>query len=171
MPKRQHSTKIPEQMQSYYQAITALTDAFCDQHLDDEYQKMAHFVAAALCRKKSCPLTSGKNHIWAGAIIHAIGTINFLFDKSEKPYVSTADLATAFNSSQSTIGNRAKQIRELLKMRHMDHHWMLQSSIEQSSMAWMVTFNGFIVDARSLPVEIQQAAYEKGLIPYISSEN
>jgi hypothetical protein len=170
MPKRQHSIKVPEQMQSYYQFITALTDTFCDQSLDVDYQQMARFVTAALCRKKLSPLISGKSNVWAGAIIHAIGTINFLFDKSEKPYVSTADLATAFNSSQSTIGNKAKQIREILKMRRFDHHWMLQSSIEHSSMAWMITFNGFIVDARSLPVEIQQAAYEKGLIPYVSSE-
>ncbi len=167
MQKRQHSTKVPEQMQSHYQSITALTDAFCEQHLNEEYQKMARFVAAALCRKRLCPLTSGKKNVWAGAIIHAIGTINFLFDKNEKPYVSTADLATAFNSSQSTIGNKAKQVRETLKMQRFDHHWMLQSSIEHSPMAWMITFNGFIVDARTLPIEIQQAAYERGLIPYV----
>lgn len=170
MPKQQHSNKIPEQMQSYYQSITALTDTFCEQHLNGEYQEMARFVTAALCRKKLCPLFSGKINVWAGAIIHAIGTINFLFDKSEKPYVSTASLARAFNSSQSTISNKAKQIREILKMRSFDHHWMLKSLIEQSSMAWMITFNGFIVDARSLPIEIQKAAYEKGLIPYVSQK-
>ena len=129
---------------------------------------MARFMTAALCRKRLCPLTSGKNNVWGGAIIHAIGTINFLFDKSAKPYVNTADLATAFNSSQSTIRNKAKQIREIVKMRHFDHYWMLQKSIRHSSMTWMITFNGFIVDARSLPVEIQQVAYERGLIPYVA---
>lgn len=30
--------------------------------------------------------------------------------------------------------------------------------------------NGLIVDARQMPEEIQQAAYEKGLIPYIPGQ-
>lgn len=37
-------------------------------------------------------------------------------------------------------------------------------------MAWMISFNGLIIDARSLPPEIQQMAYEKGLIPYLPEQ-
>jgi hypothetical protein len=32
----------------------------------------------------------------------------------------------------------------------------------------MISLNDFIVDARSLPREIQEVAYQKGLIPYIA---
>jgi hypothetical protein len=31
----------------------------------------------------------------------------------------------------------------------------------------MVTLNGFVVDARTLSKELQELAYEKGLIPYV----
>jgi hypothetical protein len=34
-------------------------------------------------------------------------------------------------------------------------------------MAWLITVNGFMVDTRSMPLEIQEEAYRKGLIPYI----
>jgi len=34
----------------------------------------------------------------------------------------------------------------------------------------MITFNGFIVDSRTLPREIQEIAYKKGLIPYIHAD-
>jgi hypothetical protein len=34
-------------------------------------------------------------------------------------------------------------------------------------MAWMITVNGLIVDARHLPREIQEVTYRKGLIPYV----
>jgi hypothetical protein len=34
-------------------------------------------------------------------------------------------------------------------------------------MAWTVIVIGFLVDARSLPRELQEIAYHKGLIPYL----
>lgn len=33
-------------------------------------------------------------------------------------------------------------------------------------MAWLISVNGFIVDARNLPREVQEIALAKGLIPY-----
>ena len=34
-------------------------------------------------------------------------------------------------------------------------------------MAWRISLNGFIVDVRNQPKEIQEIAFEKGLIPDI----
>ena len=34
-------------------------------------------------------------------------------------------------------------------------------------MAWMIEVNGFMVDARYASVEIQEEAFQRGLIPYI----
>jgi hypothetical protein len=39
--------------------------------------------------------------------------------------------------------------------------------MDQNPVAWMITVNGFIVDARYAPLVIQEEAYRKGLIPYI----
>ncbi len=52
----------------------------------------------------------------------------------------------------------------------MDMQWTLPSRMEQNPMAWMISVNGFIVDARSLPRSLQEEAYRKGLIPYIPEE-
>jgi hypothetical protein len=38
-------------------------------------------------------------------------------------------------------------------------------------MAWYITVNGFIMDARSAPREIQEVAFAKGLIPYIPTDH
>lgn len=157
-------------MQQSYQDITKLTDAFCLKKLDDEYQQLARHTVAALCRKKPSPLTSGRHNTWACAILYALGTINFLFDKNQNPFVSASELASDFGISQSTAGNKAKQIRDMLNMHRFDHHWCLPSRLETSSFSWMITFNGFILDARTLPREIQQIAHEKGLIPYIHAD-
>jgi len=62
---------------------------------------------------------------------------------------------------------KKKQVRALLKIYQMDYFWCVPNRLEHSAFPWMIIFNGFIVDARTLAAEIQAAAYEKGLIPYI----
>jgi len=52
-------------------------------------------------------------------------------------------------------------------MRQMDPRWYRPSKMEANSLAWMIMVNGFIVDVRSMPRDIQEAAYAKGLIPYL----
>jgi hypothetical protein len=37
-------------------------------------------------------------------------------------------------------------------------------------MAWMISVNGFVLDARHLRREAQEEAYRKGLIPYVPGE-
>ena len=38
-------------------------------------------------------------------------------------------------------------------------------------MVWMLEVNGLMMDARTAPREIQQAAFEQGLIPYIPADS
>lgn len=69
--------------------------------------------------------------------------------------------------SKSSGANKAAEIRKLLDMYHFDPNWTLPSLMDQNPIAWMIQVNGFIVDARHAPPEIQEEAYRKGLIPYI----
>jgi hypothetical protein len=167
VPQKKHSTKIPKIMQDYYQKLTRLTDDFCLQYLNDEYKNLACYAVAALCRKKPSPLINGRLNTWACAIIHSLGFVNFLFDKNTKPFISHNDLADAFGLSKSTVRNKSRQVRELLKIYQFDHHWCLPSRLKNSTAVWMISFNGFIVDVRTMPREIQEIAFEKGLIPFL----
>lgn len=47
--------KVPKQMQLKFNEITALTDDFCDQHLNTEYADMSRQLTAALCRIDPSP--------------------------------------------------------------------------------------------------------------------
>lgn len=170
MTLRNASLSVPEAMKPHYSLIKSLIEPYCLQYLNDEYAKLALIATAALCRKRPSPLVNGKANTWACGVIYAVGFVNFLFDKSFSPYVTADELATAFGISKSTAGNKSKQIRDLLKMHQFDHRWYLPSRLADSPMAWMITFNDFIVDARELPREIQVIAYEKNLIPYIHAD-
>lgn len=129
---------------------------------------MARYAIAALCRKRPSPLASGHRQTWACAVLYALGQINFVHDKSSKPYTAMADLCGHFGIAPSTGGNKAKLVRDALSMHQFDHNWTLPSRLASSSMPWIIEVNGFVVDARQLPAAVQAVAVQKGLIPFVS---
>jgi hypothetical protein len=159
--------RVPKELQPIYGEITAITDAFCTEHLNDEYAQMSRKLAAALSRKRPSPLLRGKAATWACGIVYTIGSVNFLSDRSFEPYMRMEDLCALMGVSKSSGANKAAEIRKLFDMYQFDPNWTLPSLMDQNPMAWMITVNGLIVDARHAPRELQEEAYRKGLIPYI----
>jgi hypothetical protein len=165
-----HSESVPQPMQPIYEEITHLTDAVCHDHLDDEYAQLCRQLTAALARKRPSPLVRGKKEIWACAIVYALGTVNFLFDRTQTSHLRADELCQLFGVSQSSAANKAKQIRDLFDMSQLDPQWYRPSRMDANPMAWMLTVNGLIVDIRMMPLEVQEEAYRKGLIPYVPGQ-
>ena len=53
-------TSIPAAMRPTYDAIVAMTDAFCREHLNDEYEALCRKLAGVSARKRPSPWLSGK---------------------------------------------------------------------------------------------------------------
>jgi hypothetical protein len=164
------STSFPKAMQATYDAVVKLTDAFCGDHLNDEYRDLARSMTAALCRKRPSPLNSGKLNTWACGIIHLLGQLNFLSDKASQPYMTMADICAVFGVGQSTATAKAKVIRDALNTNRMDLTWMLRSLVDRNPLVWMAQVNGLLVDLRDMPREVQVIAHEKGVIPYMPAD-
>ena len=167
MSKRSTSQNVPKEMQARFDEISQLTDAFSQAYLNDEYEEACRQLTATLCRKRPSPLSQGKAATWACAIIHALGTVNFLFDSTQKPYVPASQIWSYFGLSSSTMQAKSKQIRDLLDMYQLDPNWTLPSKVDQNPLIWMLEVNGLIIDVRHAPRAIQEEALRKGLIPYI----
>ena len=161
---------VPAAMQAVYEEIAVLIDSFCREHLNEEYANLARELAAALARKRPSPLGRGKPGIWACAIVYALGTVNFLFDKTQIPHMRVDELCAIFGVSQSSGANKARLIRDLFGMCYFDPRWCLPSKMGENPMVWMLEVNGLIVDVRQMPREIQEHAYRRGLIPYIPAD-
>ena len=168
--KSQKSERIPKQVQPRFEEITALIDRVCHKYLNEEYAEMARKLAARLARKRPSPILRGRPEIWACGIVYAIGTVNFLFDTSFEPYLSAEELCQAFGVKKSSGTNKAGQIRKMFGMYQMDPEWTLPSLMEENPLIWTLEVNGMIVDVRQMPREVQEIAYEKGLIPYIPAD-
>lgn len=162
--------KVPRAMAPKFAAITALTDAFCDKHLNDEYRALIHRVVGSLARKRPSPLLKGREEVWAAAAVHAVGRVNFLDDPCHNPHCKPNAIYAFFGIAESTGQNKSKEIRELLGMNTMSHHWLLPSRLADNPLVWMLQVNGFMVDIRDAPLELQRLAYEKGLIPFVPAE-
>ena len=165
MSKRSTSQQVPKDMQVRFDDITRLTDDFSQAYLTDEYASLCRELTAMLCRKRPSPLSQGKVATWACGIVHAVGTVNFLFDTSQTPHVPASQIASYFGLSSSTMQAKSKQIRDVLDMYQMDPNWTLPSMIDQNPLIWMLEVNGLIMDVRHAPRDIQEEAFRKGLIP------
>lgn len=158
---------MPKDIKPLFDQIVALIDPVCTQLLNAEYTQVCHKLTAALCRKRPSPLARGRPGIWAAAIVHTVGSVNFLYDRSQTPHTTLDELCSAFGTAKSTVGSKATQIKQILKIGLMDPDWTLPSRMDSNPMAWYIMVNGFMVDARTMPVNIQIAAFTKGLIPYV----
>ena len=162
------SEKVPKTMQTKYNEITALTDAVCTEHLNAEYADLARKLTAKLARKRPSPLVSGRANSWACGIIYALGQVNFLFDQSQAPHIPAKDLCALFGVATSTGGNKAKAVRDAVgHMTRWDSEWMIASMVEENPLVWMIEVDGFLMDGRTAPLDIQVEAYQRGMIPYV----
>jgi len=75
---RDRLERVPTALQGRYDAIVALTDQCCEQHLTEEYRDLCRRLTAKLCRKRPSPLATGKANTWACGIVYALGRVNFL---------------------------------------------------------------------------------------------
>lgn len=162
---------IPEEFHDAFTAIVELTDSFCREHLDENYRELAGHMALEVCCERSLiNVNKGRPKSWAGGIVHALGMVNFLHDDSFEPYMSSADLAKGFGVSQGTMTGKSKIIRDILDIMPMDPRWCLPELLERNPLVWMIEVNGFIMDMRTAPLDLQRQAYQKGLIPCIPAE-
>ena len=167
--KAAKSSKLDE-VGEILDVIVGMIDQFCREHLNEEYVVLCRRLAEKLARKRPSPLLSGHPNTWACGIIRTIGWVNFLDDQSQTPHMKLTAIDKAFGVSESTGQGKSKAIRLMLKIRQFDHNWMLPSRMDENPMIWMLEVNGFIMDIRKCPREMQEHAFGKGLIPYISED-
>ena len=59
----------------------------------------------------------------------------------------------------------------MFKIRNFDPKWTLPSRMDDNPVVWMLEVNGFLMDIRNAPRELQEVAFAKGLIPQHSGRS
>ena len=149
-----------QEIKELEEKLIKLTQKFCDQKLDSDYKHLCEKLIKKLGRKRDVPFQRGKIEIWAAAVIHALGSINFLFDNSFKPYMTADQISEYFDTKNSTVSNKAREIKDMLNLWHFSPEFSTKKMIEDNPFNNLVMVDGFIVPLDTLPPILQKRVKE-----------
>ena len=149
-----------EEIKQREEKLIELTTNFCEQKLNQNYLHLCEKLIKKMGRKREVPFVRGRLEIWAAAVINAIGTVNFLFDKSTQPYVSAPDICAFFGTNTSTVGQKASLIRDMFNMGYFDSEFSTEEMAEKDPFKNLVMIDGLIVPIENLPEEYQKMVRE-----------
>jgi hypothetical protein len=133
--------RLPPKLGKRLGEILAITDRFCDEHLDAEFKGLCRDMAAALC-VAGFSLTAGKAAGWAAGIAYSVGWVNFIGDPSQPHHMRAEDMAPALGVSPATLMNRARDIREGLGLVRMDPRWSTKAMLERNPLLRLAEYLG-----------------------------
>jgi len=145
-----------QQIKEREQVLLEMVGTFCAQMLDDDYFQLCEKLIKKMGRKREVPFQRGQLDVWAAAVVHAIGSINFLFDKSFEPYMTAEQISEYFGTKKSTVSTKAAQIKDMFKLSYFSPEFSTQKMTYENPFSQMVMFDGFIVPLDTLPLELQQ---------------
>lgn len=148
-------------------AIKELLDRFCEAHLTAEWAEVCRRLADALASVDPSPLGGGRADTWAAGIARTVGWVNFLHDKTRQPSMRLAEIDAHFGVSTASGTAKSAAIRECLGIVPLDPAWSLREHVESNPMVWLLEIDGMVIDIRDAPIEMQEHAFDSGLIPYI----
>ena len=93
--------------------------------------------------------------------------VNFLFDPAQTPYCKAAEIWAHFGVGASTGQAKSRDARSAMGMSQNSSEWTVASNLDKNPLVWLLEVNGLLVDARQLPLDVQEIALARGLIPYI----
>lgn len=138
------------------QELFNLVSAFCREKLNEEYNLLCSKMIKKLGRKRTVPFMTGRLEIWAASIVYTIGVLNFLFDKSFEPYISSNEIHEYFDTKSSTVSAKSKLLRDMLKLSRFDDEFSTRHIIDINPFNQFVLVNDIIVDLDSIPLEYQE---------------
>jgi Domain of unknown function (DUF6398) len=147
-----------QQIQEKQEQILGLIKQFCSAKLNDEYYEISEQLVKKLGRKRNVPFMTGQLEIWAVAVIHTVGTINFLFDRASEPYASLDDINDFFGTKKTTTSGKSKVIRDLLKIKQFDNEFATKEMKASNPFNNYVMVNGFFTPISALPEHLQEVA-------------
>jgi hypothetical protein len=115
--------------------IEALTDRFCEQHLDDEFRELCRSMAVALAQKGLS--IESEPAEWAAGILSAIAWVNLLDEPGRPLHITAEWIARATGVSLTTLTTRACVIRDSLDLLRMTPRWSTQRLAEFNLLGWI----------------------------------
>ena len=109
-----------------YEEIVEKITSFSNEYLNDEYKNICIEATKVLFLNNEEQVKKGKASSWAAGVVHAIGTVNNLFDAKNNPYIKALDLYKELGVSSSTGSSKSKEVRNLLNLDENSEKWTIK---------------------------------------------
>jgi hypothetical protein len=140
--------------------LLELTASFCDQKLDDEHKELSHKAIVKLFRKSTKPFETDTVDEWAAGIIHAIGSVNLLFDDAFDPHITEEQLNTFFGTNPEKTLEHADFIKDTLNLHIFDKEFSTNTMDEKNPLNDMVSVDGIFIPLKLLPERLKNRLKE-----------
>lgn len=161
---------VPQKSLYRFEELYDMLDQFGEKVSGMEFAFACMDLMVSLCVQYPDEICRGNAKGWAAGIVHALGIVNFLNDKSLETHVPVSDMYGFFGASNSTMLSRSKFIRDEFGMFPMDPLWSMPSVMLENPLLWTVEIDGIMVDLSQKSEEEQKKAVAKGLIPMTYNE-
>lgn len=131
MPQKASDHPEKAAIQEKKKQLLELTSAFCDAHLNKDYKKLCTDLIEKMARKRPPPFLRGRLEIWAAGIVHALGSVNFLFDRSSPLYISANDIAAYFQVAPGSASQKAGAVRDMFNLNHFSTEYLTEDMQEK----------------------------------------
>jgi len=140
--------------------LIRLTSDFCEQYLDEDHKELTRKLVINLGKKRDVQFLDKDIQNWAGAIIHALGSINYLFDSSFEPYVSEEELSDYFTTPRLQIHKKSMEIKKLLKLDLFDNIADTLRNYREDPLHRLLLIDGFFINLEAYPPELREKVRE-----------
>lgn len=149
-----------EEIKAKEALLIDLTRNFCIQNLNEEYAELCVGLIKKMGRKREVPFKRGKPEIWAAAVIHTIGSLNFLFDSSFEPYITSKNIHDHFGTKSSTVSNKAAEIKKMFKLWYYNSEFSTGYMHQKNPFSDLIMVDDLMLPLDSLPEYMQQMVKE-----------
>ena len=119
--------------------ISGMISDYCEGRFDEEFEALCLHALQKLCRKRTEPMASGRNNMWAAGVIYAIsqncnmiGNNGNMLIGRPRYRLKSDDLCAALGVSKGGVSEKAKAIRKELAITQGKEEWLLPSQREGS---------------------------------------
>ena len=158
-------SEIPAQIKNNFLNVAEMIYLFYNKNLNDEYYNLALKLTTKLAKENTSDLIDCDIKTLAAAIINTITKTH----ESEMLQVSSKNLASWFQTTQTDIDKKTNSICKILNLQFIDQDQNTKSKVGDGydindRMMWLITINGFTIDIKNAAHDLQVDAYEHGLI-------
>jgi len=144
-----------EEIKAKEALLIDLTRTFCLQEINEEYAELCKSLIKKMGRKREVPFKRGKPEIWAAAVIYTIGSINFLFDESFKPYIPQKSIHDHFGTKPTTVSNKAGVIKKMFDLWYYNSEFSTGHMQQNNPLNNLVMVDDLMLPVNSLPSHMQ----------------